>query len=300
MPLPEDFQFSQSSLQDYVDCPRRFQLRYIQRLNWPAVEAAPVLENERRIQLGDCFHHLVQQHLTGIPPERLSGMAPAAAADGELLCCWWENYLNCLRESGSLERLSHARILHFPEISLSAPFCGHRLIAKYDALTISTIGGGGSGQSSPDPLAVIFDWKTTPKRTSRTILAGRMQSRVYPYLLVRAGEAFLKERPIQPEQVEMVYWFAGFPDQPERFPYSQEQYRQDGEYLAELAGRINACGDADFPMGEGGRGCLYCTYRSLCDRGVCAADVDEADESLPSGGEAGIFSDLEQVQEVAF
>ncbi len=39
MALPSDFQFSQSSLQDYVDCPWRFYLRYIRQLAWPAIVA---------------------------------------------------------------------------------------------------------------------------------------------------------------------------------------------------------------------------------------------------------------------
>jgi len=34
--LPAPFTFSQSSLQDYYDCPRRFELRYLSRLIWPA------------------------------------------------------------------------------------------------------------------------------------------------------------------------------------------------------------------------------------------------------------------------
>ena len=42
--LPADFHFSQGSLQDYVDCPRRFQLRYMMKLAWPAVEAEPAVE----------------------------------------------------------------------------------------------------------------------------------------------------------------------------------------------------------------------------------------------------------------
>ena len=32
---------SQSSLQDYVDCARRFQLRYLDRLSYPAIESEP-------------------------------------------------------------------------------------------------------------------------------------------------------------------------------------------------------------------------------------------------------------------
>jgi len=39
MSLPTGFRFSQASLQDYVDCPQRFQLRYLAALQWPAVEA---------------------------------------------------------------------------------------------------------------------------------------------------------------------------------------------------------------------------------------------------------------------
>ena len=47
--LPEGFRFSQSSLQDYVDCRRRFQLRYLQNLAWPALQSEPALENERGV-----------------------------------------------------------------------------------------------------------------------------------------------------------------------------------------------------------------------------------------------------------
>ncbi|NCT22292.1 PD-(D/E)XK nuclease family protein, partial [bacterium] len=63
--IQSPFTFSQSSLQDYADCPRRFQLRYIEQLAWPAVETEPALENERRQQEGLLFHRLAQQHLIG-------------------------------------------------------------------------------------------------------------------------------------------------------------------------------------------------------------------------------------------
>ncbi len=70
------FSFSQSSLQDYVDCPRRFQLRYIEHLAWPAIETEPLLENERRLREGQqLFHRMVQQHLIGLPVEKLTRMA---------------------------------------------------------------------------------------------------------------------------------------------------------------------------------------------------------------------------------
>mgnify|MGYP007064289961 CR=1 FL=1 len=39
MPLPVDFQFSQNNLQDYLDCARRFELRALRRLAWPAAQS---------------------------------------------------------------------------------------------------------------------------------------------------------------------------------------------------------------------------------------------------------------------
>ena len=37
MTLPSEFQFTQGKLQDYVDCPRRFQLRHVLMQPWPAL-----------------------------------------------------------------------------------------------------------------------------------------------------------------------------------------------------------------------------------------------------------------------
>jgi len=38
------FSFAQSSLQDYLDCPRRFQLRYVLNQPWPTID--PVLRRD--------------------------------------------------------------------------------------------------------------------------------------------------------------------------------------------------------------------------------------------------------------
>ena len=61
--LRADFQFSQASLQDYVECARRFQLRYVERVAWPAPQAQPIFEYEQRLERGQVFHRLVQQQL---------------------------------------------------------------------------------------------------------------------------------------------------------------------------------------------------------------------------------------------
>jgi hypothetical protein len=66
MPDNAAFVFSANSLQDYQDCPRRFELKYLLKQSWPAVESEPVLEFEHKVQLGSQFHQLVYQYLNGI------------------------------------------------------------------------------------------------------------------------------------------------------------------------------------------------------------------------------------------
>ena len=71
MPLPDLFQFSQGKLQDYVDCPRRFQLRYVLMQPWPALVVEPPDEAELQMRRGSDFHRLAQQQALGLEPERL-------------------------------------------------------------------------------------------------------------------------------------------------------------------------------------------------------------------------------------
>src|SRR5512135_1715787 len=170
MTLPEGFVFSQSSLQDYMDCQRRFQLRHILRLAWPAVEAEPYLENERRIYHGAQFHKLVQQLLVGIPEAEISKSLPPV----EVLQTWWHNFLITVK-SGSLSVLLEPGSQHFEEIALTVAIHRFRLLAQYDLLLIH-----------PDGRVTIFDWKTSLNHPRRTWLANRLQTHVYPFVLVGA------------------------------------------------------------------------------------------------------------------
>jgi hypothetical protein len=116
MKLPDGFQFSQGSLQDFVDCRRRFRLRYLDRLAWPALQTEPALDNERHMHLGLLFHHMVHQHLIGIPVSNLAKMI-----HDEQLERWWLNFLDLLgSESTPLACLSDLESLAgiFPE------YCG--------------------------------------------------------------------------------------------------------------------------------------------------------------------------------
>jgi len=269
--LQSPYTFSQSSLQDYADCPRRFQLRYIEQLAWPAVETEPALENERRQQEGLIFHRLVQQHLLGLPTENLARLANTPD-----LSRWWKNWqdFRSLQDFGSL----------YPELTLSAPLGEHRLLAKYDLVTVW-----------PAKKVVIYDWKTYRKHPRDEWMAARLQTRVYRALLVQAGTHLNNRQVFAPEQVEMIYWYANFPVEPTRFPYTAVQYKRDWEALTRLAAEISA--RREFPLTGDEKKCAYCPYRSSCERGAQAGLLDEM------GDEAeleNIEVNFEQIQEIEF
>lgn len=282
MSLPMDFHFSQGSLQDFVDCQRRFQLRYLDRIAWPAVEAEPILENERHLQQGAAFHLMVQQHLVGVPVARLTAMS---LADPDL-ARWWQSYLD--HTPAAVEGL------RVPEAVLSAPLAGtgqRRLVAVYDLVLITPAGG-----------AVIFDWKTSRQRPPRSWLAQRLQTRVYPYLLAQAGQDLTGGEPLAPERIEMVYWFAGFPERPERFVYSAEQEQEDGAFLERLVEQVAtlSLGTDIFPLTPFAERCRFCIYRSLCNRGEVAGAIDELGYEDAADTAMDFELDFEQVIEVEY
>jgi hypothetical protein len=63
MSLPTGFLFNQGNLQDFLECQRRFQLRHLMHLAWPAIEVEPFQEYERLCNHGLKFHKIVRQHL---------------------------------------------------------------------------------------------------------------------------------------------------------------------------------------------------------------------------------------------
>lgn len=287
MSLPENFQFSQGSLQDFADCPRRFQLKYIEQLAWPAVDAEPALENELYLQLGSAFHRLVQQYLLRVPPEKLTLLA----AQDLQLAHWWENFLASTKELAGLTDSSGTK--RFPEITLSTPLGRHRLVGKYDLLVIHP-----QDVDAKEPVT-IYDWKTARKQPKREWLAASLQTRVYPYLLTRAGADLSDRKPIDPEQIEMVYWFANFPGAPLRFPYSPAQCAADEDFIAELIAEIEALSDEPAPLTENEKRCRYCVYRSLCNRGVQAGPLSDA-EAEAARDDFDFELDFEQIVEIEF
>ena len=265
--LPEDLVFSQSSLQDYEDCPRRFELRYLRHCRWPGPNSKDALLWEQVTERGFAFHRLLSQLHSGISLDILERVA---AADSDLLR-WWQAYAH----QPPTDVPGEVRLC---EATLLARIDSHQVEARFDLLA-----------GSPQSRWLILDWKTNAHRSDQAWLARRLQTRVYPWVLVSAGVQLNGGVPIRPEQVEMCYWFAEFPAQPERLPYSTEQYEADGKMLsamiAEIAQRVDQTDSAQgasaaaFPRTQNLAQCRFCVYRSLCWDSMQAGKLSEAKDT---------------------
>ncbi len=291
--LPPTFSFSQSSLQAYEDCPRRFWLAYVEQLPWPAVEASPVQEHEAVMRLGERFHRLVQRAEIGIAPaEVAAGLEPPLAG-------WFDAYL--ARRPDDLPDAAREieRVLSIPFHldGAATPETTFRLAAKYDLIAAERNG-----------RAVIVDWKTAKRRGDPGTLRHRLQSIVYPYVLVEAS-AGLPWGPVRPEQVEMRYWFTAAPGQPVTFRYDAAQHAANHARLQRLLADILAgSSEADFPKvidspANRSRFCAFCIYRSRCNRGAAAGDLDDlgdAEDFFAVDLEKALEFTLDDVEALAF
>ena len=275
MNLVPQFQFSQSSLQDYIECPRRFELRYILKVKWPAPITEPVIEFEHHIQQGIAFHQMVQQHLSAVPFDNIS----ASAADPDL-DFWWKNFQRILptqKYSGDT----------YPEYRLSIPFLGFRLVAQYDLIILDHSGD-----------AVIFDWKTSRVHPKPKKVLNKVQSRLYPFLLVEAG---LQSAHILPEQIKMIYWYPNFPAQPDEISYAPTQYQKDKQFIQETVENILGTSHGMFELTPDIQRCSFCNFRSLCNRGEKAGNINALeDEDFTTGPDHPLDLDFNSIPEISF
>ena len=271
--ISAEFQFSQSSIQDYLDCNRRFELRHMLSVRYPAVEAAPARERERRARQGELFHKMAHQYILGAPESALSELDMDIELAG-----WWRRFL----DSDVLGLLPAGR---YPEATLATLVGGYRLVAKYDLVAID-----------PGNRTIIIDWKTSSRRPSETSLRARAQTLVYPFVLAHAGSRLNGGQAIAADQIQMMYWFPEFPDDPIVFEYSSEQLHEDAATIQSLIHEIKA--SETFPLTDNTERCKFCQFRSLCERGVEAGPVDAVDMDNLDETVAGF--DFDQIAEIEF
>lgn len=254
--LPPAFTFSQSSLQDFADCPRRFQLRYLLAQAYPAPVAEPLAVLDDLVERGERFHRLMERYWRGV---QLTEQTDPLIAD------LWQAFLDN-------PPANVPQTFRRPEFSVNVKPAwanGARLTAKYDLLAYD-----------PDGEALIIDWKTSC-RLRRDILERRLQTILYPLLLVEAAPR-LFGTPLPPERVRLLYWFGEDGGATESFAYSSSRYIDGRSYISALLARLRALEVDEFPLTADLHHCRYCQYRSLCEREEVAGTFEPDDaEFLP-------------------
>jgi hypothetical protein len=279
MKLPVDFHFTASNLQDYLTCERRFELKAIEQRLWPALPSQPVQEQEKQMRNGILFHEYINQYFLGIPIEKITALIQDTNIQQ-----WWNNFLSSFSDAEKAEF-----------VAFEVPFAGYLndypVLAKMDAIR------------HHGKQWVIYDWKTGFHLPKAQTMLKKIQSRLYPYQLVKYGARLNQGNPITAEQINMVYWFPEFPTQEIRFSYTAAQYKEDEQYLSHLMLEITRKTMGDFSLTREEKNCLYCVYRSLCGRGTFAGEFSaHEDDEIPADSLESILQnlDLDQIAEIAF
>ena len=279
MKLLRDFDFTQSNLQDFVDCPYRFYLRYGLRLKWPALLVDEALKFEQQGQLGARFHQLVQQYLLEIPQDRLDSLA--SADPDPKMQLWWENFIKHVPDNLKGRK--------FVETILTSDLAGQRIAAKYDLILVKNASQW-----------IIFDWKTSQKRPRVDWLLSRVQTRLYRMVLMQAGQTLIKDSEFSPANITMNYWFADFPNAMVSLPYDQAQFEADQTYLKGLIAEIQDKNPEELIKTSDINQCRFCVYRSHCDRGVEAGSWTEFEDFDLEPEDFELEIDFEDIAEISF
>lgn len=249
---------SQSQIQDFQQCPRRYYLRQVQQLTWPASDGAKASRLEQTAARGEVFHRFVHQLIQGIPAEDL-----LRQTDCPEVRQWMENFL-------SFAPLPKDAVL-YSEMELSAIHAQVLWIGKFDGIAVQK------------NRLTIFDWKTSAHPAARGNYLSSPQTRLYRYLAQRCS-ARLSGIEIAPENIEMVYWFPSQPAAALHLPYDEASLKQDEAFLGACAAELSQSEEAAYPQSVRQEFCTSCSYFSFCHRDLAAAMNSEPEaeqESLP-------------------
>ncbi len=251
MHLNNDFVFSANNLQDYVDCPRRFELKYLLNQSWPAVVSHPVQKMEEKMSMGTEFHRLARQYLEGLPTETL-----VASAKYQQVVEWFDRFTRF--------SAPYVKSRHFTEYASFTSLDGYRLVAVFDFIAFFD-----------DGQIIIADWKTTEAQPRRDYYQNRIQTLLYPLVAFEtAPYLFEKSRNYSPSDISFLYWFPAFPEKSLEFPFSAEIEQNNRLMISNLIHEISIKAPGDYCKTEETRHCEFCRYRSLCERGTEAGSVE--------------------------
>jgi hypothetical protein len=239
--LDNSFFYSQLALSIYQSCQLRFRKRYLDGLYWPR----PLTE---QVELGRDFHLVSNRYFAGGQPEHFGGD----------LGTWLEALYRF--------RPFSPDSIFLPEQELRLRDGALRLIARYDLVMLSP------------GRVVIYDWKTDQRRLSGRSCERSLQTLVYRYLMVRAGNGYWNRR-VTPAGVTMVYWNPRYPDDPFTLQYDDQRYRHDEEWLKEMITTIESQPPDSFLATGDEKICQTCEYSPIC-RGAEATELEDDEDDL--------------------
>ncbi len=229
--------FSRARLVDFLTCPRRFELRYLRRLVWPA---APLDEKTAvSLQQGQQFHNLLERRFLHLPIN-IGDHSPTIRS-------WY----NIFQQNKTM--LPNGEYL--PELTLTVPIGNHFLTGRFDLLV-----------QKNDHLH-LFDWKTGRPRNLAALHAD-WQTRLYLAMIVESGQA-ITPAPITPENVSMTYWYVNEPNSPHHIRYDaawhERNWAEIEEIVVDINGRLTTNIWEKTTDSEECRNCpyqIYCSQRS--------------------------------------
>ncbi|MDA0337145.1 MAG: PD-(D/E)XK nuclease family protein [bacterium] len=266
--MTASMQLSQSALSSFSRCRRRFFLRFVRRLEWPAPLTGSEQEWERSLRRGEQLHLFIEQAALGMDVQGL-----VEEAGDEQLSRWWNSAVEHppAQPTGDVHT----------ELELMVPFGEHRLVARFDRLIVAQQG---------DSSAIhILDWKTgTPQQASR--LARSWQTTIYQFVAVEASPSLTAAGiPVRPASVGFTYWQAEAPQSPVVLTYDEAAHKAGRQRIAaeiaHIEQRLNG-GEDSFERTTDLDACRHCLYRSYCERGrepPPGIDLDEDFEEGPDG-----------------
>lgn len=268
------FTFSAANIQDYLDCERRFELKYIFEQSWPAVSSEPVIEIEENIRKGNKFHFLIHQFYSGIPETALLN-----SIDEEGIMEWFNSFL-LFNKSLQIEKA-------FSEFRLTSQIGEIRLSAVFDLIYLT----------KNDRIGII-DWKTSHFIPKKSTLAMKVQTILYPFLIEETFHEFLSGINLLPGNISMRYWYPSSPNEEFIFNYGRSTHENHRVFLENIINEIIGKKIGDFILTSDKNKCGYCQYRSLCDRGIRAENILEIkDKGLE---QSGFTIDFDQLPELSF
>jgi CRISPR/Cas system-associated exonuclease Cas4 (RecB family) len=239
---------SRAMLDSFKVCQRRFQLRYLEAVPWPALSLEPEIEMAR--DLGNRFHQMLNRHFLGLP------VTAGEAIDPEL-DRWWKLFREWEPTLPDGRRYS--------EFTLTVPVGNHFVVGRLDLLIIT------EGQVH------IFDWKTSARPRSANHLWNDLQTQLYLTMVVEGAGSIGKA--LNPADLSLTYWYSGNRPETVQLRYDATKHRRFWIEIQEIVSQIDAMigNKKTWPLTSDHSRCERCPYQIICNRQADAVDLSDWD-----------------------